>query len=77
MLRKTNYYQSIHQSGFWSNDSCVNQLLSIVHNLYKAFGAYPTLGTRGVFLDISMTFDKVWHQELFFSINLTNVHCTN
>ena len=28
---------SIHQSGFWCNNSCVNQLLSIVHNIYKAF----------------------------------------
>ena len=28
---------SMHQSGSWSNDSCVNQLLSIVHNLYKGF----------------------------------------
>ena len=44
---------SVHQSGFWSNDSCVNQLLLIVHNLYKAFDAYPTLKTCGVFLDMS------------------------
>ena len=27
---------SIHQSGFHSNDSCINQLLFIVHNLYRA-----------------------------------------
>ena len=44
---------SVRQSGFWSNDSCVNQLLLIVHNLYKAFDAYPTLETCGVFLDMS------------------------
>ena len=48
-----------HQSGFRSNDSCVNQLLSIVYNLYKAFDAYPTLETRGAFLDMSKAFDKV------------------
>ena len=30
---------SMHQSGFWSKDSCINQLLSIVHNLYKGFDA--------------------------------------
>ena len=30
---------STHQSGFRSNDSCVNQLLSTVHNLYKGFDA--------------------------------------
>ena len=28
---------SVHQSGFWSSDSYVSQLLSIVHNLYRAF----------------------------------------
>ena len=43
----------MHQSGFWSNNSCVDQLLSIVHNLYKCFDAYPTLETCGVFLDMS------------------------
>ena len=27
----------VHQSGFRSSDSCVSQLLSVVHNLYRAF----------------------------------------
>ena len=54
---------SMHQFGFWSNDSCVNQLLLIVHNLYKAFGDvyqifYPTLEKCEVILDISKTFGK-------------------
>ena len=57
---------SVHQSGFRSNNSCVNQLLSIVYNLYKAFDAYPTLESCGVFLDMSKAFDKVWHQRLTF-----------
>ena len=38
-----------HQSGFGANDSCVAQLLSIVHNIYTAFDAYPTLESRRVF----------------------------
>ena len=50
---------STHQSGFQSNDSCVNQLLSVVHNLYKGFDAYPTLENRDVFLDMPKAFDKV------------------
>ena len=48
----------VHQYVFRSNDSCVNQLLSIVHKLYKT-NTYPTLETRGVFLDMSKAFDKV------------------
>ena len=56
---KENKLLSVRQSGFRSNDSCVNQLLSIVHNLYKAFDAYPTLETRGVFSDTSKAFNKV------------------
>ena len=64
---------SVHQSGFWSNDSCVNQLLLIVHNLYKAFDAYPTLETCGVFLDMSKAFDKVWHQGLIFKLKSIGV----
>ena len=55
---------SVRKSGFPSNDSCVNQLFSIVHNLCKAFDAYPTLETRGVFSDMSKAFNKVWKQRL-------------
>ena len=44
---------SMHQSGFRSNDLCVNQLLSIVYNLCKDFDAYLSLETCGVFLDMS------------------------
>ena len=32
-----------HQSDFRSSGSCANQLFLIIHNLYKAFDAYPTL----------------------------------
>ena len=63
----------MHQSGFRSNNSCVNQLLSVIHNLYKRFDAYPTLKTRGVFLDMSKVFDKVWHQGLIFKIKSAGV----
>ena len=59
---------SADQSGFRANDSCVNQLLSIVHNIYSAFDTYPTLESRGVFLDMSKAFDKVWHEGLIFKL---------
>ena len=47
-----------------TNDSCTNQLLSIVHDIYMAFNADPTLEVQGVFLDTSKAFDKVWLEGL-------------
>ena len=37
------------QSGFRPNDSCVNQLVSITHNIYRDFDPNPSLEVRGVF----------------------------
>ena len=50
---------SVHQSGFRPGDSCVHELISIVHEIYNAFDANPSLEVRGVFLDISKAFDSV------------------
>ena len=46
-----------NQSGFKPGDSCVNQLVSITHEIYKSFDEGHEV--RGVFLDISKAFDKV------------------
>ena len=51
---------SPNQSDFEPGDSCINQLLSITHEIYKPFD--DGLEVRGIFLDISKAFDKVWHQ---------------
>ena len=40
---------SANQSDFCAKGSCVNQLLSMVHNIYTAFDAYPTLEPHGNF----------------------------
>ena len=53
---------SAPQSDFRTSDSCVAQLLTIAHNNYTAFDSYPTLESRGAFLDMSMAFDKVWYE---------------
>ena len=56
------------QPGFKKNDSCINQLVSITHEIYSAFDCNPSLGVRGVFLDLSKAFDKVWHDGTFLEI---------
>ena len=71
---------SPNQSGFKPGDSCINQLSAITHEIYKSFD--NEFEVRGVFLDISKAFDKVWHEDLFFKIkqngisgNLLNLLC--
>ena len=56
------------QSGFIPGDSCVAQLLSITRKIYKSFDCNPPANTRGIFLDISKAFDKVWHEGLKFKV---------
>ena len=53
---------------FHSSDSCENQLLSIPHDIYHNFDQYPILEVRANFLDISKTFDNVWHKWLLFKL---------
>ena len=57
-----------NQSGFRPNDSCIDQLLSIVHSIYSDFDHNPSLEVRGNFLDISKAFDKVWHDCLLYKL---------
>ena len=63
----TNELTSDNQSGFKPGDSCVNQLLSITHEIYHSLD--NGLEVRGVFLDISKAFDKVWHEGLILKLN--------
>ena len=48
-----------NQPEFKPGESCINQLLSITHDIYKPFD--DGWEARGAFLDISKAFDKVWH----------------
>ena len=61
------------QSGFIAGDSCVSQLLSITHEIYKSFNCQPATNVRGPFLDISKPFDKIWHEGLIFKLKTYGV----
>ena len=54
------------QSGYRRHDSTTKQLLSITHEIYKAFDDSKEL--RAVFLDISRAFDRVWHAGLLHKL---------
>ena len=49
-------------------DSCIFQLLSIVHEINSSLDCNPTIVVRDIFLDISKEFDKVWHEGLLFKV---------
>ena len=74
-LDDTNLLTS-NQSGFRPGDSCVHQLLSITHEIYKAFHANPSLDVRRVFLDLSKALDRVWHDGLMYKLKTLGI-CGN
>lgn len=46
--------------GFKPGGFCINQLIAITHEIFKGFD--DGLEVRGIFLNISKSFDKVWHE---------------
>ena len=56
------------QSGFLPGESCVSQLISIVHDINSSFDCDTTQDVRGVFLDISKAFDKAWNEGLMHKL---------
>ena len=67
---KINLFHRI-KSGFKPGDSCINQLLSITHEIYKPFDV--RLEVRGVFLDISEAFDKVWPDGIIYKLTQNGI----
>ena len=62
---------SPNQSDFKPGDSCTNQFISITHEIYQSFD--DGFEVRGVFLDISKAFDKVWHNSLIYNFKQNGV----
>ena len=65
---------SVYQSRFCPGNSCVLQLISILHDIYNAFDANPSLEVRGVFLDISKAFNMVWHKGLLYKLKCMGIN---
>ena len=60
-----------NQSGFKPVDSCINQLLSITHDIDKSFDeGYEVIG---MFLDISKAFDRVWNEDIIFKLKQNGI----
>ena len=59
------------QSGFKPGDSCINQLLSINHEILSFFDI--GLEVRGLFLDISKVFDKLWQAVLIYKLRQNGI----
>ena len=57
---------SSHQSSVKRDDTCINQLLSSTHEIYKSFD--EDFEVRGVFFDIFKAFDRAWHDGLIFKL---------
>ena len=62
---------SKNQSRFRPGDSCINQSLSITHQIYQSF--HDNLKVGAVFSDISKAFDKVWHKGLILKLKQNDV----
>ena len=56
------------QSDFVLGYSRIAQLLTIIRKIQTEFGVKPEVDVRGVFLDISNAFDKVWHDSLLYKL---------
>ena len=71
MFFNENDVLSSNQSCFRPSDSCINQLLSITHEIYQSFD--NDLEVRGVFLGIFEVFDKIWHEGLILKLSRNDI----
>ena len=65
---------SENQSGFKPGDSCINELLAITRKIFSSFD--DKYEVRGVFLDISKAFDKVWYEGIIYKLKHNGISGT-
>ena len=69
--KKNDKHVLLNQSGFKPGNSCVNQLLAITHEIFSSFD--NNYGVRGIFLDISRAFYKVWHEGIIHELKRNGI----
>ena len=67
--QKTTFYEVLSQY-----NSCVNQLIPISQSIHSAFEANPSLEVYAVFLDLSKTFEKVWHEGFLYKLKNSGIN---
>ena len=60
-----------NQSGLKLGDPCINQILSITHEIYGSFD--DGFEVRGVLLDIWKVFDKIWRKGIIFKLKQNSI----
>ena len=66
-----NKFISSNQSGFKPGDSCMNQLLSITHEIFESFDV--GFEVRSIFLNILKAFDKVWDDGIIYKLTQNGI----
>ena len=54
-----------------SDDSCINQLLFITHEIHRSLN--DNLEVIAIFLDISRACDKLWHKALIYKLKQNDI----